>query len=145
MMRRLAALALLAVAACTHEPPPRAARMAPLTDLYELGHERYDRACAPCHGIDARGRGPVAGELLHAPTDLTTLSASNHGVFPREEFIAAITGDRTVPAHGTREMPVWATRFRPTGSGATAAASFYAQRRLEALATYVESLQRPTP
>jgi len=58
--------------------------------------------------------------------------------------IAAIAGERELPAHGTREIPVWSQRFG-TRSGAPAVASLYARRRLEALADYVASLQRSAP
>ena len=38
-------------------------------------------------------------------------------------------------------VPVWSERFGPP-SGATAAATLYARRRLEMLASYIASLQR---
>jgi len=104
--------------------------------------EAYVRACAPCHGADGRGNGTVAPAPAVRPTDLTRLAAAHGGVFPREHVIAVIAGEEPIDAHGTREMPVWRQRFGPP-SGATAAASLLARRRLELLASYVESLQRP--
>lgn len=50
-----------------------------------------------------------------------------------------ITGEHTLRAHGPREMPVWQHRFGP--SGVEAAGALWAQRRVDALAAYVVSLQ----
>lgn len=113
----------------------------PGLDTSDDGRTSYLRACAPCHGEDGRGDGPVAPALTVSPADLTTLAARHGGDFPREYVIAVIAGERQMPAHGTQEMPVWSQRFG-TGSGASAAASLYARRRLEQLADYVASLQR---
>jgi len=110
------------------------------------GGKLFQVACAACHGADATGHGPVAPALKTSPTDLTQLATGNGGTFPRDRVIQVIAGERQVTAHGTREMPVWCQRFAPTGSGATAAASIYARRQLERLATYIESVQRaPRP
>jgi len=134
---RAIVLAVTAVAACGRPPPWRA------PDPREEGRTWYVRACASCHGETGRGDGPVTAELTVRPPDLTTLAARSDGRFPRAYFIAVVTGDRGMPAHGTREMPVWSEQFG-TGSGA-AVASLFARRRLEALADYVASLQRPGP
>jgi mono/diheme cytochrome c family protein len=104
------------------------------------GRGIYLRACAACHGEAAHGDGPAASALRTPPPDLTLLAQRAGGAFPRGDVIAVITGDRTLPAHGTREMPIWSARF---GSGTgTAAAAFDARRRLELLADYLASIQR---
>jgi mono/diheme cytochrome c family protein len=103
------------------------------------GRAAYERACASCHGVDARGRGPVAPALRVAPADLTALAARHGGTFPRDELVAVVTGEREVTAHGPREMPIWSVRF---GAGIGGVPAAYAERRLELLADYVESLQR---
>jgi mono/diheme cytochrome c family protein len=105
------------------------------------GKQLYQQACAPCHGSNGRGQGPVAAALMKQPTDLTQLSARNAAVFPREEIIAVVSGEREVAGHGSREMPVWSQRFAPAGKGATAVASVYARRRLELLSGFLESIQ----
>jgi mono/diheme cytochrome c family protein len=107
----------------------------------EDGHAMFLRACASCHGVDGRGGGAVATTLAVPPPDLTTIAARGDGTFPRAHVIAVIAGEREIGAHGTREMPVWSQRFGPGGGPATAA--LHARRRLEMLATYLESLQRP--
>jgi mono/diheme cytochrome c family protein len=103
--------------------------------------ESYQRACAPCHGTDARGGGPVARALAVPPPDLTGLAARAGGRFPRERVIDVIAGEREIVAHGTRQMPVWSQRFGPPDAGGPAIASLYARRRLELLADYLASLQ----
>ena len=77
----------------------------------------------------------------HRVYDLTHLAERHGGTFPREYVIAVVAGAPPIAAHGTREMPVWSERFGPP-SGATAAATLYARRRLEMLASYIASLQR---
>jgi hypothetical protein len=39
-------------------------------------------------------------------------------------------------------MPVWNEQFLPTGSGATVGAAIYAERNLEKVLGYLESIQR---
>jgi mono/diheme cytochrome c family protein len=117
--------------------PPRSA-------LTISGRDEFLRACASCHGVDGRGHGPVAAELRVAPPDLTTLAARAGGRFPRAHVIGVLSGEVALPAHGTREMPVWSTRFAPSdvgASGATAVASIYTGRWLDALASYLETIQ----
>jgi len=78
-----------------------------------VGADTYAFYCAPCHGRDAKGRGPVAEALKVPPADLTKLAARNRGVFPRERVQAFVTnGERAIPAHGSSEMPVWGPTFR---------------------------------
>ena len=76
------------------------------------GVDSFDLYCAPCHGSDARGNGPVAPALKTAPPDLTQLARRNGGAFPADRVRAYVTGTgRTLPAHGPAEMPVWGPVF----------------------------------
>ncbi|NDD63710.1 MAG: hypothetical protein EBZ36_07005, partial [Acidobacteria bacterium] len=43
-------------------------------DRLERGRKLYVQYCASCHGMDAKGNGPVAAELKTAPTNLTTIA-----------------------------------------------------------------------
>jgi hypothetical protein len=72
---------------------------------------------------------------------LTHLAETMGSGFSHQYVVDVITGARDVPAHGTREMPVWEDRFGRAESGAEAAAALWVQRRLDALATQVESMQ----
>jgi mono/diheme cytochrome c family protein len=112
-------------------------------DAIATGGAAYRARCASCHGLDARGDGPVGPALRVAPPDLTWLAERNGGTFPRDYVIEVVTGGVAFTAHGTRDMPVWSDRLGATdGAGATAAGSVYARRITEALTTYLASLQR---
>ena len=79
-----------------------------------LGKTQYQSSCAPCHGIDAKGDGPVGKELKKSPADLTVLAKNNNGVFPYDTVYQMIDGrNSTISSHGTREMPAWGFRFGP--------------------------------
>jgi len=71
------------------------------------GKLMYTSYCAPCHGADGRGSGPVAGVLKSQPTDLTTLAKAHGGKFPDTHVLAVLQFGPDVPAHGTAQMPVW--------------------------------------
>jgi mono/diheme cytochrome c family protein len=80
----------------------------------DVGKMEYQSSCAACHGIDAKGNGPVSKELKTRPTDLTVLAKNNHGVFPYNMVYEMIDGrNSTISSHGTREMPIWGYRFTP--------------------------------
>ena len=102
------------------------------------GAQLFRTYCAACHGADARGKGPVAGELRHVPPDLTGYAARNGGVFPSEKLARIIDG-RDVPSHGERDMPVWGDVFRRAGQGESAAA---VSARIAAIVRYLEAIQQ---
>lgn len=104
------------------------------------GRDSFELYCASCHGRDGSGNGPVAPALRTRPADLSTLTARNRGVFPRQRVLAFVDGtSRAADAHGTSDMPVWGTTFKALeGSDARV------RVRLANLVAYVESLQRVT-
>jgi mono/diheme cytochrome c family protein len=110
-------------------------------ELMERARDDYLRLCAPCHGVDGTGGGPRVASLASPPPDLTHLAERLGSAFSHQYIVDVITGEREVPAHGRREMPVWGQRFDRVESGAEAAAALFVQRRLGALASHVESLQ----
>lgn len=79
----------------------------------DVGKSEFLSSCASCHGADGKGKGPMSGLLKVAPSDLTVLASNNKGVFPTDALYQTINGSRSVPAHGTREMPIWGERFNP--------------------------------
>jgi mono/diheme cytochrome c family protein len=79
----------------------------------DIGKSEFQASCASCHGADGKGKGPVSGQLKVPPSDLTVLARNNNGVFPTNAVYETIYGSKTVPAHGTREMPIWGERFNP--------------------------------
>ena len=79
----------------------------------DMGRSEFQSSCASCHGADARGKGPVSHQLKIPPPDLTMLAKNNNGVFPTNAVYETVEGLKTIPAHGTREMPIWGERFNP--------------------------------
>ena len=103
-----------------------------------LGRRHFLDHCAPCHGANGRGDGPLAAELIRQPDDLTRLAADNGGSFPETLVYQVIDGRRIVRSHGTREMPVWGRRFRLEGADEQTV-----ELRITALIDYLDSLQQP--
>jgi len=71
------------------------------------GKQMFNSYCAPCHGVDGRGNGPVATELKQKPTDLTVLTRGNGGKFPSSHIATVLEFGSEMPVHGTAQMPVW--------------------------------------
>jgi hypothetical protein len=61
--------------------------------------------------MDAKGNGVLAANLKVAPPDLTLLTKNNGGVFPVERIFAVIDGRTQIESHGSRDMPIWGTRY----------------------------------
>jgi mono/diheme cytochrome c family protein len=95
--------------------------------------------CAPCHGDDGRGGGPLVFGLSKPPPDLTKLTARNGGTFPRARLARLIDGREDVDAHGSREMPVWGKWFKLEPVGDEEAI----RKRIDELLNLLESLQEP--
>ena len=74
------------------------------------GREIYLTYCAQCHGLAAKGNGPMAVALATTPPDLTGLSARNGGVFPIESVATQIDGRAPILEHGG-EMPLFGPVF----------------------------------
>jgi mono/diheme cytochrome c family protein len=76
------------------------------------GAKIFRNNCVACHGTDAKGHGPAAPALRHAPPDLTLIAQRNGGRFPADKVKAVIAGQEQSPvSHGSREMPVWGPVF----------------------------------
>ena len=102
------------------------------------GKEMYNMYCAVCHGTAATGGGPAAEALKTAPTDLTSLSQREGGKFPSAHVASAIRGDINVPAHGSKDMPIWGNLFWHMSQGHESEV----QLRVANLTNYIESLQK---
>ena len=72
----------------------------------EAGKNLFLNSCWQCHGLDAKGFGPMAEMLAIETTDLTELSKRNGGVFPTEAVAMQIDGRSPLLAHGG-EMPIF--------------------------------------
>jgi mono/diheme cytochrome c family protein len=103
----------------------------------------YQGYCVSCHGVDARGTGPLAESLPVPPADLTVLSLSNDGVFPSSRVMAKVYG---YPDQFRADiMP----EFGPLLDGPSVAwtdetgAQVDTPRALLALHDYLKSIQTP--
>ena len=108
----------------------------------DVGKAEYMDSCAACHGVDAKGNGPVANLMTVVVPPLTGLAAANGGVFPMDDVIAYIDGRKDVRAHGSG-MPVWGSVYRDPVAGMVKGQSpdFIARGRILSLAYYLESIQ----
>ncbi len=100
------------------------------------GRDNFEFFCAPCHGLQGRGDGPIAAALKTPPADLTKLAVRNGGVYPRQQVEEFVTNGRPVPAHGTAVMPVWGPTFRSLEPS-----DRLVKERIANVVQYVESLQ----
>jgi len=101
------------------------------------GKEMYTTYCAVCHGTDGKGGGPAASALKVPPTNLTQLSKNSGGKYPALKVTSAIRGEGDVPAHGSKDMPVWGSLFWNMSHGHEGEV----QQRVANLSKYIESLQ----
>ena len=92
--------------------------------------------CAVCHGKDAKGDGPAASALKHAPANLTTLAKRHDGKFPDLYVQEVLRNGVKAPAHGDAEMPVWGPLFKSMDSDPEI---MYV--RISSLVSYIKSLQ----
>ena len=111
-------------------------------DIIEAGKHEFQRSCATCHGIDAKGDGPTAEILLAKPADLTQLSKKRGGKFLFWRVYEKIDGsdEDLIREHGSREMPIWGEEFR-FDRKATAAYNMGVRGRILSLVHYLESIQ----
>ena len=100
--------------------------------------DMYFAYCAVCHGKEGKGNGPAAEALKVQPPDLTTLAKKNGGSYPSDHVRNAITGDLSLPAHGSKDMPVWGYLFWRMSQGQ----SSQVQLRTSNLNQYIESMQQ---
>ena len=105
------------------------------------GQQMFTTYCAACHGAEGKGNGPVAQTLKVAPTDLSTLSKKNGGVFPSAHIAAVLQFGVENRAHGSAEMPVWGDLMRtmPSSNRDTSVAM---HQRISNLTDYLKQIQK---
>jgi mono/diheme cytochrome c family protein len=131
----IAVLGSVAAAAAGQQTP--AAPPSSLLTPSLSGIDNYVLYCAPCHGRDGKGGGPVAAALKTPPADLTRISIRHRGVFPADRVRRFVTNGADVPAHGSSAMPVWGATFRSLDSSDT-----LVEIRIANLVAYLESIQQ---
>lgn len=136
----LVSLGVLLAVAGPQETGPKTAQTAregqPLIASLK-GPDLFRAYCAPCHGQDGKGGGPVAPALNTKPSDVTRIAQRNGGVFPIKRVRTIIAGDELVLAHGSREMPIWGPIFHQVEWDRD-----YGEIRLTNLTQYLESIQQ---
>lgn len=113
-----------------------------------IGRDEYMVSCAPCHGQEARGDGPVARYVGDDFPDLTRLAERNGGAFPVVEVFRTIEGSTELQAHGERLMPVWGRRYMVEGTFEDvplpdAARQQIVLGRIVELVAYLQAIQDP--
>ncbi len=107
--------------------------------VIQEGEDDYRWHCVACHGHDGRGRGAMAEILAVAPADLTRIARRNGGAFPFWKVYDTISGQRSLTAHQSFQMPGYWERFR----GDEAKPGFLpAHIRIVLLTHYLESIQQ---
>jgi mono/diheme cytochrome c family protein len=112
--------------------------MPALIDPSLVGSDVFRSFCAPCHGRDGAGGGPVASALKKTPADLTRIRIANGGQFPRrriEEFVT--NGKPGIVAHGSSDMPIWGPTFRSLEPS-----DALVKVRIANVVDYIESIQK---
>ena len=112
------------------------------------GKREYMNRCAVCHGASGKGDGGAIDILKTAPTDLTTLSKKNGGVFPFDRVYGVIDGRTAVKGHGSRDMPIWGrdlsletAKADEHFAGVPYDMEMYVRSRILALIDYINRIQ----
>jgi mono/diheme cytochrome c family protein len=120
-------------------PPPK-----PVPKLEETvrvinsldGPTLFNTYCAVCHGVSAKGDGPMAKMLTAKTPDLTRIAERHAGKFSRPQVEGIISGEAAVAGHGTRDMPIWGPIFSQVSWDMD-----LGRVRVDNVARYIESLQ----
>ena len=112
---------------------------------FDFGKREYDSNCANCHGLKGKGDGPYKPFLTKSPTDLSTLSKRNAGIYPFHSVYAIIDGRQDVAAHGPRDMPVWGWQYSVKSAenymDVPYSSESFVRSRILALTEYISRLQ----
>jgi len=105
------------------------------------GEEMYASYCSACHGDKGKGDGPAAAATTTPPGDLTTLSKSHNGQFPRAHvFFSILNGKARKRGEQGFDMPSWKGPFYSLCAGQRGCDA-EVQMRVVRLTDYLESLQ----
>lgn len=142
MVWKLSLIGAIAISILAGGPAVRANSAA--SNAVDSGRADFMAYCAACHGVGAKGDGTVAEFLTITAADLTQMSLKNGGIFPRQRAIEVIDGRAQVSVHGERDMPVWGDwfKFEADTGGADAKTEKIVRERIDALVTYLESIQQ---
>ena len=111
--------------------------------IVRTGGELYRNYCAVCHGPEAAGDGPFSKLLRTPPSDLTQLAARNGGIFPYWPAYEKISGLELLPAHGSREMPIWGEVLAPAKHRESSAPANIARGQIAEILAWLSTRQLP--
>ena len=111
------------------------------TEVIAGGELEYQNHCAICHGVDGKGHGIMAKFLTISPSDLTQIAKKNAGRFSFWQVYRVIDGREEIRGHGTREMPIWGSRFQADAKGSDPGSRAQVAGRLLSLVFYLQQLQ----
>lgn len=104
------------------------------------GKQAYLQDCARCHGTDGTGNSSAMRAVPgYVAVDLTKLSASNGGKFPRQKVYDIIDGRKRFSVHFIGDMPIWGLKYQDQNGDAANEAKV--RHRISALVDYIESMQ----
>ena len=101
------------------------------------GKAMYGSYCAPCHGVDGKGKGTLSSSLKRTPPNLTLLSKNNGGVYPESHVIGVLGHGTSVSGHDQAGMPEWAQTLGKIDQNN----KLDAPLRISNLSKYLETLQ----
>ena len=123
------------------QPAPKIKTVPIQQTAISSGPEMYTTYCAACHGSKGVGDGPAAAALKIPPTDLTTLSAKNNGVFPANHVATVLRFGVENPAHGSPQMPVWGDLLSSLHGGSQDNSN-QVRLRISNLTNYLKQIQK---
>ncbi len=97
----------------------------------------YAKYCASCHGLAGGGDGPAAPALKSASSNLTLLTKSHNGKFPRVLVYETVCSGTRLPARTNSHMPAWGNAFVSMDGSR----SQIPVLRLKALGEFIASVQ----
>jgi mono/diheme cytochrome c family protein len=124
-------MAVLAIAAPGGTAPPKLDKAAAAK-----GRTTFVRYCVSCHGMEAKGDGPLAKDLRVPVPDLTQLTEG--GVYPYDRVVLSVAKGGTVKGHGTDDMPAWGPAFSRTQGTETTTVD----QAIHHVAHYIWSIQK---
>lgn len=115
-----------------------------LSPTAEAGRQEFNTYCVPCHGTSGTGDGVAAKALKSKPADLTRIAERNGGTFDAAKVAEIIDGRADMPAHGSREMPIWGDHLGEDAADQADSESLV-QGRVALLVAYLETIQVKAP
>jgi mono/diheme cytochrome c family protein len=103
-----------------------------------VGSDLYKVYCASCHGVSAKGDGPLAAQLRSRPPDLTLIAKRDDGKWNADKVARMVDGRESVKGHGGPDMPVWGDAFKSTSQGKDEES---VKAKVQALVAHLASLQ----